>query len=79
MGKRVKVDGKSERRTCEIDFVAHQGCRRYYVQSAFRLDTPEKAAQEKRSLLGVGDSFRKIVVVKDVMRPESSIRYLRQS
>ena len=33
------------------------------------MDSPEKVAQEKRSLLGIDDSFRKIVVVKDVIRP----------
>lgn len=67
--RRTKVDGRDERRRYEVDFVANLGYRRYYVQSALRLDTPEKAAQEKRSLLGIGDSFRKIVVVSDVMRP----------
>jgi len=67
--KRFKVDGKDERRRYEVDFVANLGYRRYYVQSALRLDSPEKVAQEKRSLLGIDDSFRKIVVVKDVMRP----------
>ena len=67
--KRSKVDGKDERRRYEVDFVANLGYRRYYVQSALRLDSPEKVAQEKRSLLGIDDNFRKIVVVKDVMRP----------
>ena len=67
--KRSKVDGKDERRRYEVDFVANLGYRRYYVQSALRLDSPEKEAQEKHSLLGIDDSFRKIVVVKDVMRP----------
>lgn len=67
--KRERVDGHDERRRYEVDFVATLGYRRYYVQSALRLDTPEKREQEKRSLRLIGDSFRKIVVVKDVMRP----------
>ena len=67
--RRAKVDGRDERRRYEVDFVANLGYRRYYIQSALHLDTDEKRAQEKRSLLGIGDSFRKIIVVKDVMRP----------
>ena len=31
--------------------------------------TPEKAAQEKASLLGIGDSFKKVVLVRGVVRP----------
>ena len=31
--------------------------------------TPEKGAQEKASLRGIDDSFRKIVLVRDVVKP----------
>ena len=51
----------------EVDFVANLAGRRYYVQSAFAIPDAEKAAQEKESLLGIDDSFKKIVVVKDVV------------
>lgn len=64
--KRVTVDGKSTRQHFEIDFVANLGSRRYYIQSAFALPTAEKRAQEKQSLLEVGDSFKKIIIVGDV-------------
>lgn len=67
--KRSKVNGKDERRRLEVDFVANLGYRRYYIQSALRLDTPEKTEQEKRSLRLIGDSFRKIVVVNSAMKP----------
>ena len=67
--KRSKVNGRDERRQLEVDFVASSGYRRYYIQSALHLDTPEKREQERRSLVSIGDSFRKIIVVKDVMRP----------
>ena len=53
--------------TREVDFVANLAGRRYYVQSAFAIPDAEKAAQEKASLLGIDDSFKKIVVVKDVV------------
>lgn len=67
--RRMKVDGRDERRRYEVDFVANLGYRRYYIQSALQLDTPEKAEQEKRSLKLIDDSFRKIVVVNRIMRP----------
>ena len=67
--RRMKNNGHDERRRYEVDFVANLGYRRYYIQSALQLDTPEKAAQEKRSLSLIEDSFRKIVVVNRVMRP----------
>ena len=61
------VEGKSERKQLEIDFVANMGSRRYYIQSAFAMPTEEKQQQEKASLLQVRDSFKKIIVVKDVV------------
>ena len=51
----------------EVDFVANLAGRRYYVQSAFAIPDAAKAEQEKASLLGIDDSFKKIVVVKDVV------------
>lgn len=57
----VKVD----RKRIEIDFVVNQASRRYYIQSAFALPDAAKVAQEKRPLLHVDDSFKKIVIVKD--------------
>lgn len=67
--QRKKTNGKDERIRREVDFVANKGFRRYYIQSAFRMDTDEKREQEKESLRRIDDSFRKIVVVKDAVRP----------
>ena len=67
--RRRKVNGKDERVQLEVDFVANLGYRRYYIQSALNLDSPEKAEQEKRSLKLIDDSFKKIVVVNRVMKP----------
>ena len=72
-------EGKTERRRLEVDFVATLGSARYYVQSALSVDDPAKREQETRSLLGIPDSFRKIVVVKGAMRPrrdEDGITYM---
>lgn len=62
-------DGKPTRKRLEIDFVANQGSKRYYIQSAFRMDNEEKAEQEQKSLLNISDSFKKIILVKDDIAP----------
>lgn len=58
-----------ERVRREVDFVTNKGFRRYYIQSAFRMDTDEKRRQEKESLRRIDDSFRKIIIVKDAVKP----------
>lgn len=45
--------------------MVNKGSQRYYIQSAYALPTPEKVAQEERSLRNISDSFKKIVIVKD--------------
>ena len=49
----------------EIDFVASKGSAKYYVQSAMSMPTSDKKEQEARPLLKIGDSFKKIIIVKD--------------
>lgn len=67
--KRIRnKDGKLEKKQFEIDFIANLGSRRYYIQSAFSLPDEKKEKQEKESLINVNDSFKKIVVVKEVMK-----------
>ena len=61
------AEGKEYKNQLEIDFVANLGSKRYYVQSAFSMPTEEKLIQEKASLINVNDSFKKIIVVKDVV------------
>lgn len=55
--------GKNKRLTYEIDFVCNKGNQRYYIQSAYRLDSEEKKRQEENSLRNVDDSFKKIIIV----------------
>ena len=59
--------GKEYKKQLEIDFVANLGSKRYYIQSAFSIPTEEKRIQEKASLENVNDSFKKIIVVKDIV------------
>ena len=63
----VNKDGKEYRSQLEIDFVANLGSKRYYIQSAFSMSTEEKRIQEKASLVNIKDSFKKIIIVKDIV------------
>lgn len=67
--KRAREEGRDVRRQLEVDFVANRGSDRVYIQSALEMGTPEKAAQEKASLLGINDNFKKVVLVRDVVKP----------
>jgi len=57
-----KEDGSLRKSQLEIDFVCNIGSKRYYVQSAYRIGSEEKSAQEQASLLNVRDSFKKIII-----------------
>ena len=56
-------NGVSFRKQLEVDFVCNKGSRRYYIQSALSLPTPEKMDQETDSLRRIDDGFEKIVIV----------------
>ncbi len=63
-------NGRYRKKQLEIDFVANQGSKRYYVQSAFRMDNEDKVRKEQRSLKNVPDSFKKLIVVRDAIKPK---------
>ena len=65
--REMSENGKQIRKALEIDFVANLGSQRYYIQSALSMPTPEKQIQEKTSLINVADSFKKIIIVKDIV------------
>jgi len=56
-------NGRQHRSSLEVDFVCNLGSRRYYIQSAYRMESDEKIKQERASLLKVDDSFKKIIVI----------------
>ena len=62
-----KDNGIREHNNLEVDFIASLGSRKYYIQYAFGIPDSEKEKQEKASLLRINDSFKKIVIVKDVI------------
>ncbi len=69
VNKRAKNDeGCITRKQLEVDFVANKGSLRYYIQSAYSLPNAEKIRQEKASLKSINDSFKKIIIVKDVIK-----------
>ena len=63
------VDGKTTRVQLEVDFVINRGNLRYYIQSAFAINSEEKKKQERNSLKRIDDSFKKIIIVKDNIVP----------
>ena len=67
--ERNKKNGKVERKQLEIDFVASDGDKRYYVQSALTVGEADKRKQELRPLEKVGDFFKKVIVTSDLMLP----------
>ncbi len=66
---RENVNGSYERRQLEIDFVANQGNKRYYIQSAFDIPNEDKMKQETKSFDKTNDSFKKIIILGKSMRP----------
>lgn len=60
---REMTGGKSSLKQYEVDFIATNGIDKFYIQSAYALETEEKKEQELRSLKKIGDSFRKIVIL----------------
>ena len=63
------AEGKDIRKQVEIDFVANQGSKRYYIQSAYEIPNNEKLQQEIRPFDKTNDSFKKIVIVEKSMKP----------
>ena len=63
-------NNKTIRKQYEVDFVANQGNKRYYIQSAFAMPDEAKVRQETASLTRIDDSFKKIIVVKDDIMPK---------
>ncbi len=74
----VEVREKTERslsakKQLEIDFIARNGNRKYYIQSAYAMTTDEKVYQERRPLLSVDDSFKKIIITGTYAKPRQDM------
>lgn len=65
----IGQDGKWQRKQLEVDFVVNEGSQRYYIQSALAIPDEDKRKQEMASLMRINDSFKKIIIVKDDIKP----------
>jgi predicted AAA+ superfamily ATPase len=63
------VKGKKTKKQREIDFVVNKGSKKYYIQSALNVSDPTKLETELRPLKSTKDFFKKIIVVKTMMKP----------
>ncbi|WP_322959803.1 ATP-binding protein [Mycoplasmopsis felis] len=63
------IDNKRKKVQLEIDFVVNLGHKKFYIQSAFNIESEQKKEQETLSLRKINDSFKKIVVLKDNIIP----------
>ncbi len=73
------TEGKSRRSKLEVDFIANKGNKRCYIQSAFAIPDEEKRLQETHSLRRINDSYKKIVVLRNRIKPwydEEGIYYI---
>lgn len=60
-------NGKVIRKQLEVDFICNLGSVKYYIQSAFSLPDEEKRKQEIRPFIKINDSFKKIIITKDMV------------
>lgn len=61
--------GSYSKKNYEVDFVANKGSERIYIQSAYSIDEESKKEQEERSLKEIDDSFKKVIVTYDSVKP----------
>jgi predicted AAA+ superfamily ATPase len=66
------AEGKRSKFQLEVDFIAAKGSQKYYLQSAFSMSNPDKINQEVRPLNNIGDSFKKIIVVRENIKAKRS-------
>lgn len=61
-------DGNVSRKQLEVDFVCNLGSSKYYIQSAYSIPDEAKRTQETRPFRKIDDSFRKILITRDIIR-----------
>lgn len=65
----VVYSNENGKRTArEIDFIASVGSKKYYIQSAYTMESEEKIASELKPFSLAGNSFPKIIVRRDVRK-----------
>lgn len=69
-------NGNYVRKQREVDFIATRGSEKYYIQSAFSLNSQEVYSRENESISKISDFNKKIIVVRDpitIRRDEKGI------
>ena len=66
---KTNENGSRSKPQYEVDFVCNQGSKRIYIQSAYEMKDDLKEMQERKSLINIPDSFKKIIIVGDVTKP----------
>ncbi len=61
--------GKVIRKQLEVDFICNLASARYYIQSAYAIPDEAKRMEEIRPFRKIDDSFKKIIVTKDIVKP----------
>ena len=68
-----KLDANSKniyaQKTLEVDFIANSGSQKFYIQSALEMNSIEKSEKEKKSLCHIDDSFKKIIITRNNLKP----------
>ncbi len=75
---RTTKNGEYVNQQYEVDFVANLGNNRIYIQSAYHIYDEEKREQETRSLTAIDDSFKKVVITRDLggYRDENGVIFM---
>ncbi len=70
-GDKCDKNGKTiyVKKSYEVDFVATNGDKKYYIQSCLNINDPATLEREERSLRFIDDSFKKIIITKDSLPP----------
>lgn len=63
------AEGKEVKKQIEIDFIVNQGSKKFYIQSAYAIPDEVKRTQETRPFDKTNDSFKKIILVHESMKP----------
>ena len=67
--RNIGTNGKWQRKQLDVDFVVNEGSKKYYIQSALAMPDEDKRKQGIASLMRINDSFKKIIIVKDDIKP----------
>ena len=62
-------ENKRIKKQFEIDFVASLGSKKYYIQSSYNIYDQAKLIQETNSFDKINDSFKKIIIVSQSIKP----------